>query len=149
MNRVESSTSPEDDNVKETSAGVISYRYFSGKRKYLLLKHANGGHWSFPKGHVEQGEKTREAAVRELAEETALGVVSFVSGFRWTSRYSFVRDGSRVEKRVIYFLGRVSQTGVKLSPEHLDYSWDDYEEGTDRLTYENDRQLLTKAEKVF
>ncbi|MFP3952704.1 MAG: bis(5'-nucleosyl)-tetraphosphatase [Candidatus Bipolaricaulota bacterium] len=145
MPREENSTSPEDS-VQEVSAGVISFRVSSGERKYLLLKHANGGHWSFPKGHVEPGEGRREAAVRELHEETGLSISSFVRSFREESRYSYTRCKKRINKLVIYFLADVSTEDVELSGEHLDYSWKVYERALDRLTYENDRNLLNRAE---
>ncbi|MBD3304395.1 NUDIX domain-containing protein, partial [Candidatus Woesearchaeota archaeon] len=40
--------------------------------KYLLVKHKEGGHWDFPKGHAEEGETEEETALREIYEETGL-----------------------------------------------------------------------------
>ncbi len=146
MSREENSTFPEGPNVQETSAGIISFRYSSGERKYLVLKHADGGHWSFPKGHLEPGEGMREAAIRELREETNLSVVSFVRDFREESRYDFTRSGERIRKLVVYFSARVSHDKVELSHEHLSYTWETYERALGTLTYENDRDLLDRAE---
>jgi len=141
-----SSTSPEKE--KEVSAGIITFRCSSGKVEYLLLKHANGGHWSFPKGHLEEGEGTKEAALRELREETGLAVKSFSRGFEERTHYSFERDGLSVAKTVVYYLARAeSGSSIELSAEHLDYRWLDYRSAREVVTYENDRQLLDAAAK--
>ncbi|MFB6290833.1 MAG: bis(5'-nucleosyl)-tetraphosphatase [Candidatus Bipolaricaulia bacterium] len=145
------STSPEAEGFnKEVSAGIITSRVIAGEREYLLLKHANGGHWSFPKGHVEGDEKPKEAAIRELSEETDLTIKKFVPDFTRQISYSFERSGRAIFKTVIYFLGIVSsEAQVKLSPEHLDFLWCRYPEARKRVTYENDRELLDRAEEEF
>jgi 8-oxo-dGTP pyrophosphatase MutT (NUDIX family) len=42
----------------------------------ILLSHATGARWektfSFPKGGIEKDEKKKDAAIRELAEETSI-----------------------------------------------------------------------------
>ena len=59
----------------EKSCGAIVFRKFHGNVEILLIKHANGGHWSFPKGHVEEGETEVETATREIFEETGISVM--------------------------------------------------------------------------
>ena len=56
----------------EKSCGAIVYRRYHGNIEILLIKHINSGHWSFPKGHVEEGETEVETAQREIKEETNL-----------------------------------------------------------------------------
>ena len=58
----------------EKSCGAIVYRKFHGNIELLLIKNQNGGHWSFPKGHVEGTETEEETAVREIMEETGIQV---------------------------------------------------------------------------
>ena len=134
---------------KEVSAGVITAQEApaGGERRYLLLKHANGGHWSFPKGHVEKGENSKEAAVRELREETDLGPPEFIPDFRRKTHYTFTRNDRKISKTVIYFLGLVNPMAkVSLSKEHLEFRWLGCSEARDILTYESDRKLLLRAE---
>jgi predicted NUDIX family NTP pyrophosphohydrolase len=58
------------------SAGIVLYRFASG-RLLVLLAHMGGpvhgrrhaGAWTIPKGHAEEGEDLRAAALREFAEE--------------------------------------------------------------------------------
>ena len=144
------STSPDPGEEKrEISAGIIAVRDSEEeKRKYLLLQHANGKHWSFPKGHIEQGEVPKEAAVRELREETSLAVREFVPDFKRETSYEYDRAGRTISKKVIFFLGILFDEGrVKLSPEHLDFNWLSYNDARSRLTYENDRKLLDRAQQ--
>ncbi|RYG14636.1 MAG: NUDIX hydrolase [Burkholderiales bacterium] len=55
--------------MKSTSFGVLVFN----QRNELLLGHATGAsHWDIPKGGADPGEAPREAALRELREETRL-----------------------------------------------------------------------------
>ena len=46
----------------------------SGPQPLYLLVLQGAGHWSPPKGHVEEGEDEQETAMREIKEETGLDV---------------------------------------------------------------------------
>ena len=52
----------------------------------ILLRHRFGGHWSFPKGHVEQGENEQQTAMREVKEETGVSI-TLLDGFRESVEY--------------------------------------------------------------
>jgi predicted NUDIX family NTP pyrophosphohydrolase len=62
--------------VAATSAGILLHRP-TGETVEVLLVHPGGpfwtkkdlGAWSIPKGELEEGEETRECALRELEEE--------------------------------------------------------------------------------
>lgn len=132
------------------SAGVILYRE-GNQRRYLLLQHAHGGHWSFPKGQIKLDEDPRKAARRELFEETQINInkLELLDGFQQKIAYSFSEDGELLHKEVLYFLGKTEQISVSLSPEHLNYVWLTYAEALNKLTYEDDQKLLRKAEEFL
>ena len=67
----------------EKSCGAIVYRKHHGNTEILLVRHIKSGYWSFPKGHVEEGETEEETARREIKEETGLDVL-LDTGFRET-----------------------------------------------------------------
>ena len=54
----------------EKSCGAIIIK----EGKVLLLQEVEG-HWSFPKGHVENNETEIETVVREVKEETNLDII--------------------------------------------------------------------------
>ena len=63
--------------ARRTSAGILLYRLGAGGLE-VLLGHPGGpafrvrdhGHWSVPKGEVEEGESLEAVARREFEEET-------------------------------------------------------------------------------
>jgi 8-oxo-dGTP pyrophosphatase MutT (NUDIX family) len=59
------------DEVKKAGAIVTSQQDDS---KILLLYRGNHKDWSFPKGHIEPGEDSGAAMIREVKEETGLSV---------------------------------------------------------------------------
>lgn len=40
----------------------------------VVLRKNQHGHWLFPKGHIEEGERPEETAIREVSEELGLKV---------------------------------------------------------------------------
>jgi 8-oxo-dGTP pyrophosphatase MutT (NUDIX family) len=55
--------------MKTISYGVL----ILNEQGQLLLAHATGQkHWDIPKGGAEEGESAREAAIREVREETGI-----------------------------------------------------------------------------
>src|SRR3982750_698917 len=60
--------------VREPTAGGIVYRYSAADKTKIeiLLIQDSKGRWTIPKGHIEEGESPRQAAEREIREETGL-----------------------------------------------------------------------------
>ncbi|ADD08714.1 bis(5'-nucleosyl)-tetraphosphatase [Candidatus Aciduliprofundum boonei] len=126
---------------RERSAGAV---VFNPKIKKYLLLHYPTGHWDFPKGHVEKGEKDVEAAKREIFEETGLEI-EILFGFNEIIKYHFKEHGMLIEKKVVYFLGITEKEEVRLSYEHDGYAWLSYEDALNRITYDLSKKVLMKA----
>ena len=110
------------------------------------IKHANGGHWSFPKGHVEEGETEIETALRDIKEETDVDVIIDPT-FREVVTYSPKKD---TQKDVIYFIARA--TTFDYTPQEEEVSqvkWVEINRAQSFLTYDNDKQLVNKAKAVI
>ncbi len=128
--------------VNEKSCGAIVYRKFHGNTEILLIKHINSGHWSFPKGHVENGETEVETALREIKEETGIDVIIDPT-FRETVSYSPKKDTQKV---VVYFIGKAKNYDyVRQIEEIADIKWVEIGRAGSVLTYENDRSIVSKA----
>jgi len=131
--------------LEERSAGAVIFRRSGGRIEYLLLRYPSG-HWDFPKGNIEFGERPIDAARREVKEETGLDI-GIVPDFKYKIEYFYRRDGRLVHKEVIYFLAEALNEDVKISWEHVGYVWLPYESAYNRLTFKSSKELLSKAHK--
>lgn len=130
----------------EKSCGAVVFSQFDGAWHVLLIRHEHGRHISFPKGHVEAGESERQTAEREILEETGVRV-SVDTGFRAENRYMARPD---VEKLVVFFIAVAEeQTPIAQEGEVAVAEWVEAGEAVSRLTYEQDRRILRRAQKYL
>lgn len=116
--------------------------------KYLLLRYG-AGHWDFVKGNVELNESEKDTVIRELQEETGIVDAQFIDGFREKIEYFYRRQGTTVHKEVIFFLIETQTDQVRLSFEHVGYSWLKYNDALNKLTFRNAKDVLQKAHKLL
>lgn len=124
--------------MKERSYGAV---VVDEKGRYLLVKHRYGGHWDFPKGHMEGDESPLEAALREVLEETGLTLELFGEHVL-TSAYS---PKASVEKTVDFYVGRgIGKVEIQ-EAEIEDCGYYTFEEALQKLTYDESRAVLREA----
>ena len=129
---------------RETSCGALVVRKNGESYDLVLLRHRFGGHWSFPKGHVEAGENEQQTALREVREETGL-TIRIMEGFRESVEY-FPKPG--VKKQVVYFLGEaLTETLVRQEEEISEVKWTPMAEADSQVTFANDKRLIRLAKR--
>lgn len=133
---------------KERSAGIVLYLEKPDGKLFLLLNYPTG-HWDFIKGKIEQGEKELQTAIREAREETGIKDLEFIEGFKENINYNFQYEGELIYKEVVFFLAKTKTETVKISHEHLDYCWLDYEKAREKTTYQNAKNILSKANDLL
>lgn len=131
---------------QEKSCGAVVYRAGETYIDVLLIQHRNGGHWAFPKGHVERGETEEETALREILEETGLPV-ALDPGFRETVSYS---PKAEVWKQVVYFAAAAGNERPKCQQEEvLALQWLSVDEAMKVITFDNDKKVLQSFAAYF
>ncbi len=99
--------------------------------------------WTFPKGKLNAAEKSRQAAMREVEEET--GWRCRIETELPQSQYWFQRQGQRVKKTVRWFhMSALEQVGGH-DDEVDEVAWLPITEAITRLTYNSDKTLLKRA----
>ena len=130
----------------EISAGAILCSFNSDLERieYLLLNYSSG-HWDFPKGNVETGENGLQTATREILEETGINEIVFVDGFVSTIEYYYKRSNRLIHKFVTFYLAKTNIRDVRLSFEHRDFVWKEYDLAINQLTYNSAKKILREA----
>lgn len=141
----------------EKSAGAVVFRLSDEGIKYLLL-HYISGHWDFPKGHIESGESETAALEREVSEETGIKQLDILPNFRSSIRYFYrAKDKEKerrrkeghslnVFKKVVYYLAETNESAVRISAEHIGCEWLVYGDAMERITFQNGKRILKKAQ---
>jgi 8-oxo-dGTP pyrophosphatase MutT (NUDIX family) len=114
---------------KVRAAGILLMSVGQQPPQFLLMRHSD--RWDLPKGHCEQGESFRDAALRETEEETGISpqTISLDPGFSFELSYPVTyRSGGNhtLEKQVRYFLGYVRQKPKLTLTEHESAKWFDW-----------------------
>lgn len=151
---------------REKSAGAIVFRKENGIKYYLLLHYPSvkkrGGHWEFPKGHVEAGEDDEKTMRREVKEETGIADLKIVPGFKKYIKYFFRQYKENIPglenekakksktpwifKLVIFFIAETKTKDVKISPEHTEFIWLPIGDAIKKTTFKNSKKLLKEAD---
>lgn len=134
---------------QETSAGGVVYRLDGGAPLYLLIRDSYQN-WGFPKGHLEQGERAEDAALREVSEETGLSSVA-LRGMIETIDWYFRFRGRLIHKVCHFFLMETEEAHTL--PQRTEgitaCQWAGYEEASSVISYTNARLVLRRAQEMI
>lgn len=112
--------------------------------KVLLLLNTQG-RWVLPKGHVEENESLRKAAIREVWEES--GIEAKIQKKLGWIEYSFYHRGEKQNKKVLWF--RMRQVGGSPKPLRqegfVDLKYFKLEDIPRQLMHDNEYMMIKKA----
>lgn len=124
-----------------TAGGVVL-----NSSNQILVVNQHGNSWSLPKGHIDPGEDAKQAAEREIKEESGISQLSFVKELGSYERYRIGingREETNELKHITIFLYRTSQN--QLAPEDPDNPearWVNETEVTGLLTHPKDKEFF-------
>lgn len=128
----------------EHSAGAVVFTKIEGELRYVIIR-SRRGDYGFPKGHLEAGETAREAALREIREETGLSV-TLLDGFETEDRYRLPRRRD-VSKTVTYFVATYEDQPFRLQEEEVsEAALLPFDEACRLLRFPGAKRILTEAD---
>jgi len=129
--------------VREPTAGGIVYRRSKQGEVEILLIQDSKGRWTIPKGHIEEGETSRQTAEREIREETGLQEMK-VQDWLGKINFRYRRANSLVLMTTEIFLVKAEGNDSAVKPEKwmTSLGWLPANEALDKIEYEDIGKLI-------
>lgn len=128
------------------SAGGIVLKSEDKRVLVLVTQHSKHKGWDFPKGHLEIGETSKIAALREVEEET--GIKAEIIEKVGETKYFYYEDGNRVLKTVVFFLMKYLSLGEATTAfEVSGMVWLTPSEVEGKLTFKDTKKLWEKTKE--
>jgi len=130
----------------QLSCGVIIFHIQNKTPQFLLVKYPR--YWGFVKGLVEPGENEELTAFRETSEETGLIDLKFIPCFRKVSKSYFKNPldmDELIRKEFVFLIAQTWQWNVKISSEHEDFKWCNFEKALELIKPKSVKKLLADA----
>lgn len=131
------------------SSGGVVIRGSKEALEVLLIKDIYG-HWTWAKGHIEEGESAPDAALREITEETGLKTLEVI-GEIGKQEYWFTQDEKKIFKTVTIFLIKATiGEDIHIQVEEVqEAGWFSLEEALEKIEYSGSSMLLEKGIKIY
>lgn len=130
--------------------GIIPLKRDKQDWEVLLVKHMKGHFWSFPKGHIGNGENPTHVAERELKEETGLHVGHYLPLCPVMEEYQFTRSEQPIHKTAAYFLAEVYSGKIELKKDEVEEAvWIPLAEAHTRITFSASKQVCAQVIKLL
>lgn len=131
------------EEVKKTSSAGGVVVNSNGK---ILVVNQRGTSWSLPKGHVESGEETIEAAKREIYEESGVVKLDFIKELGSYDRYKIGKNGgedrSELKTITMYLFKTSENTTSPIDLDNPEAKWVPKEQVTELLTHPKDKEFF-------
>ena len=127
--------------IVESAGGVVL-----NPRGEVLVVNQNQNSWSLPKGHVEPGEDARQAAEREIYEESGVKTLHYVRALGNYERPRIGKDGgddgSEIKRITLFLFTTTQKTLRPLDPRNPEARWVPRSKVAALLTHAKDKSFF-------
>jgi 8-oxo-dGTP diphosphatase len=136
----------------QVSAGGVAFRKQDGRIDVALISVGENNRWQLPKGLVDRGESTEEAALREVREEAGIDTEMTDRIDRLEYWYLSTERGQRVRyhKFVYFYLLRYKSGDVRDNDDEVNEArWVDIDDAIKMLAFDNEKKIMEKAKGLI
>jgi ADP-ribose pyrophosphatase YjhB (NUDIX family) len=131
-------------------AGGVIYN----KNKGIVVVNQNHDSWSLPKGHVETGEEPKDAAIREIWEETGISEnkLSYIAPLGFYERMKIKKspfDGDELRTITIYLFTTEEESLHSHDADIPEVKWAPINEVPNVLTHIKDKEFFKRISPLI
>lgn len=132
---------------REFSAGGI---VFNDQNQVLLVKSSGNHAWQFPKGKIEEGQTSKEAAIREVREEAGVNaeIIEKVGDSKYV--YPDYKTKEKIFKNVTFYLMKYIDGDINDHDfETEETGWYPVDEALKLIKFSDQKKFLQKAQVIW
>ena len=134
------------------SAGGVAFRNQGRQLEVALISVGGGNRWQLPKGLVDTGESTEDAAVREVREEAGIDT-ELVERIDKVEYWYFSKEQSqrvRYHKFVYFYLLRYKSGDVSDHDHEVNEArWVEIDDAIKMLGFDSEKLVVEKAKGLI
>lgn len=134
------------------SAGGVAYRERDAKLEVALISVGDDGRWQLPKGLIDKGESTEDAAVREVREEAGIDTEVVERLDKVEYWYFWKEDDQRVRyhKYVYFYLLRYKSGDVCDHDDEVNEArWVSIDDAIKMIAFDSEKKIVEKAKEFI
>jgi 8-oxo-dGTP pyrophosphatase MutT (NUDIX family) len=136
----------------QISAGGVAFCKRNEVVQVAIISVGDGSRWQLPKGLVDRGESTGEAALREVREEAGINteivdLIEKIEYWYWSNN-----RGKRVRfHKYVYFYLLSYKSGSVCDHDHEvnESRWTEIDKAIEMLAFASERKVVERAKKMI
>ena len=134
------------------SAGGVAFRKQDGQVDVALISVGADDRWQLPKGLVDKGESTEDAALREVREEAGIDteIVTRIDKVEYWYLWKENDQRIRYHKFVYFYLLRYKAGDVRDHDHEVnDARWVNIDDAIKMLAFDNEKKIMEMAKELI